>query len=182
MPFPQFDLKFPTTSGLWLLPDFFIANVPARFSMGQSFSDTIAMIVLTSCLRATYASGHFLSGLLNILLNLPALCRLGRGIPAVHEKLTETPSGCGLRSARAAGATSAPLPFHLRGKHPQRDERAPWSTSTRTIDRFNELKPIQFGSPSPPPWRSLTRDFLASAFGRQLQNHPRAAQTGRPVG
>jgi hypothetical protein len=72
------------------------------------------MIVVTSCLRATYATGRFVPGLLAILLNLPVFRRLGRGIAVVTEKYTETPSG--LRtlfrpgSWRHVGAASVPSP------------------------------------------------------------------------
>ena len=156
------------------LSDFFIAKAPAGLRFAESFSDTTVMIVVTSCLRATYATGRLLPGLLAILLNLPVFRRLGRGIAVVTEKYTETPSGCGPCSARAAGAMLAPLPFHLRGKHPRRDERAPRSTPTYHIDRSNELTSLQFGSP-PSRW-PFPRLVLASlAFGRPLQSHPRAA-------
>ena len=163
--------------------DFFIANRRGALIFSASFSETTVMIVVTSCLRATYAAGHFWSGLLTILLNLPIFRRLERGIPAVHEKYTETPSGCGTLSARAAGAMLAPLPFHLRGKHPRREERAPRSTPTCHIDRFNELTTFTFGSPSPPSRWPFPQFLIAfAALRRSLQSHPRAAQAGWPLG
>jgi hypothetical protein len=147
-----------------------------------SFSKTSAMIVVTSCPQATYATGHILSGLLTVLLNLPIFRRLERGIPAVVEKHTETPSGRGPLSARAAGAALAPLPFHLRGKHPRRETRAPrFIYHPSHTERSNELTSIW--SASPPSWRSFAQFFvLEPALGRSLQSHPRAAQAGRPLG
>ena len=163
--------------------DFFIAYPRRGLSLKVSFLVTTAMIVLTSCLRATYASGRPSSGLLNILLNLPVLRRLERGIRVVTGKDTETPSGCGVRSARAAGAMSALLPFHFRGKHPQREQRALRSTPSSNINCPNELISFRFGSPSSQSRRTLPQLLIPSAaFRRQLQNHPRAPQAGRSVG
>jgi hypothetical protein len=140
------------------------------------------MIVVTSCPHGTYANRPLWAGLLMTLLNLPVFRRLERGIPPVVEKHTETPSGCGPLSARAAGAALAPLPFHLRGKHPRREARAPRvNYHTSHTDRSNELTSIWSASP---PWRSFARFvlILAPAFGRPLQSHTRAAQAGWPLG
>jgi hypothetical protein len=165
--------------------DFFIANHRPAPILTASFSDTTAMIVVTSCLRATYANRPLWARLLKTLLNLPVFRRPGRGIPAVYEKYTETPSGYGTHSARAAGAMSAPLPFQLRGKHPRREERAPrFTCHPSNTDRSNELTSIW--SASPPSWRSFARFFhlllTVPAHGRPLQSHPRAPQAGWLLG
>jgi hypothetical protein len=144
------------------------------------------MIVVTSCLRATYASGRLRSGLLTNLLNLllPLWPQLRHGIPAVTEKYTEKSSARALLAARRmAGATLVLLPFHLRGKHPRRDQRAPRSTQPRNIDCSNEFTSFQFGSSSPPSRWKFPQFLIPSvAFQRQLQSHPRTPQTGRLVG
>ena len=72
------------------------------------------MIVVTSCLRATYATGRIVPGLLAILLNLPVFRRRGRGITVVTEKM----HGNAIRprtlfrpdSWRHVGAASVPSP------------------------------------------------------------------------
>jgi hypothetical protein len=101
----------------------------------------------------------------------PALARFERSLRAVIGKDTETPSGCGAHSARAAGAKLALLPFQPRGKHPRREQRAPRFTPSSQINCPHELISFRFGSPSSQSRRTLPSLLIPSvALWRKLQS------------